>query len=208
MSIPPGQPDQPSEYPPAGSPQTGYPAPGGPTPYQPSPPQGTSGLAIAGLILAFLFAPIGFLLSLIAFFTTGKGRKQGKGLAVAGLVVSLVVMGIGAALAFTVLKNVTTVADPGCTQGKDVILSYADVGSDTDPDAMTTKLQTLITGLDKAAASAEHDEVRTAMKALGDDYRQLLKSIPTGQVPPTLTDKVAEDANKIDELCTIGGAQN
>lgn len=237
MSIPPGQSDQPpGSPPPEGSPQPGdqqpggpvpyqapggpaayqqpggpvpYQAPGGPVPYQPPPPpQGTSGLAIAGLILAFLFAPIGFLLSLIALFTTGKGRKQGKGLAVAGLIVSMLAMGIVGVLVATVLKNVATVADPGCTQGKDVILTNADLGGGTDPDVTTTKLQALITGLDKAATAAKHDEVRTAMKDLANDYRELLKSVSTGDVPDALSAKVDQDANRIDELCTIGGVQN
>ena len=204
MSIPPGQSG--GGYQPADHPAPGQYA-GGPTPYQPSAPQGTSGLAIAGLVLAFLFAPIGFVLSLIAFFTTGGGKKKGRGLAAGGLVISLVSMGIAGVLYTTVFKNAKTLVDPGCTQGKEVILANADLGGAGDPTATKTKLETLISGLDKAAASARDDEVKAAMSALRDDYRQLLQGLETGQMSSGLIAKVTTDGNKIDELCTIGGAQ-
>lgn len=190
-----------------GYPNSGYPAPGQPT--GPAPEQGTSGLAIAGLILAFLAAPIGFILSLVALFQTGKGRKKGRGLAVAGLIVSVLeivvtVIVVVAAVA-TVGKNVATVVDPGCTSGKDVIMSTASMSS--DPDQVKSQLQKTIDGLHAASAKAKHNDVRDAMNALADDYSQLLQSVDTGTQPAAGLDaKLTADANKIDELCTIGGA--
>jgi hypothetical protein len=201
MSIPPESP-QPT------APPAGYPAPGG---YPTAAPaqQGTNGLAVAGLILAFLVAPIGFILSLIAMIQTSRRRQKGRGLAIAGLVISLLAMASGAVaiavVAATVGKNITTVADPGCTAGKDVIMNTASMPS--DPASVKAQLQTAVDGLNAAAAKAEHDNVRNAMKALAGDYNQLVQALNTGTAPPAdLEQKVATDAEQIDSLCTIGGA--
>ena len=207
MSIPQGPSDQhPGAYPPAG-----YPA-GGPLPYQPpAPAQGTSGLAIAGLVLAFVAFPIGLILSIVAFVTTGPGKKKGRGLAVAGIVVSLLITGgvVGAVyLVKDKVQNIATIADPGCTQGKDIILADGDLGgAAADVATQKAKAQSLVTGLTKAAAAAKHDDVRAAMTALSADYTDLLKAADTGQLPPNFQAKVTADGNKIDELCTLGGAQ-
>src|SRR4051794_3415095 len=93
--------------------------------YQAAPPPqpGTSGLAIAGLILAFLVAPIGFILSLIAIFKTGKGRSKGRGLAIAGVVISALLIAGGITVAVVVANS--TLADPGCVAGKAAIVKGA-----------------------------------------------------------------------------------
>jgi hypothetical protein len=58
-----------------------------------------------------------------------------------------------------------------------------------------------------AAAKAKDAKVRDAMSALADDYRQILDAFAAGQPAPTgLDDKLGKDANRIDELCTIGSA--
>ena len=45
------------------------------------------------------------------------------------------------------------------------------------------------------------------MSALADDYRQILDAVAAGQPAPTgLDDKQGRDANRMDELCTIGSA--
>ena len=165
-------------------------------PVAPPPQQGTSGLAIAGLILAFLVAPVGFILSLIAVFKTGNGRSKGRGLAIAGIIVSVVIIGGVSALVAAAVNS--TVADPGCTAGKDAILQ-----SSSTPDAAA--LQKTIDGLNAAAAKAKHDDVRAAMKALADDYTQLLSGTKTGNIPAGIVDKVTADGAAIDKLCTIGG---
>jgi hypothetical protein len=208
MSISPGTP-QPTD-PNQGA--TPAPVPGAPTVAAPAPQQGTNGLAVAGLILAFLIAPIGFILSLIALIQTGKRRQKGRGLAIAGVIVSVLAMAstitIIAVVFATVGKNVTTVADPGCTSGKDAIMKMASAPSSSEPETMKAQLQTVINELNTAAAKAKHDNVRDAMKAVADDYSQLVKAFNTGTEPPAdLMDKITTDANKIDELCTIGGAK-
>ena len=163
----------------------------------PPPPQkpGMSALAVIGFILAFLFSPIGFILSLIAIFQTGPGKKSGRGLAIAGTIISALAIAVGI---FVVAKVVnSTVADPGCVDGKQAIL---DGGNAADP----ASLQKVVDGLDAAAAKAKNDDVKTAMTALSGDYKQLLNGLKTGQMPAGLEAKVTADANRIDELCTIG----
>jgi hypothetical protein len=177
------------ENPPAPQAQQPYPAP-------PPPQQGTSGLAIAGLILAFLVAPLGFILSLIAVFRTGSGRRKGRGLAITGIIISVLIMA-GAVTAGFLLAS-STVADPGCTAGKSAILDNA---SPTDPKS----LQSIADSLNAAAAKAKHDDVRAATQALADDYTQLLNATKTGKMPAGIVDKVAADGAKFDSLCSIGG---
>jgi hypothetical protein len=171
------------------------PPPGQPV-YPPAPPQqrGFSGLAITGFILAFLIAPLGFILSLIAVFTTGAAKARGRGLAIAGVVISLIVMvGVGS-LIFAVSKS--TVADPGCISGKEAILN-----APSQPDEKA--LQGMIDDLNAAAAKAKHSDVRDAMKALANDYTTLLSGIKSGNPPASIIDKIGADGQKIDDLCTI-----
>jgi len=173
------------------------PTPYGPQGYQAAPPQqSTSGLAIAGLILAFVAAPLGFILSLIAVFKTGPGRAKGRGLAIGGIVVSVII--IGGVTALGVALATSTVADPGCVAGKNAIIQS---GSKVD----ATSLKTTLDGLNAAAAKAKHDNVRVAMKALADDYAQMLDATKTGNVPAGIVDKITADADTIDSLCTVGG---
>lgn len=170
--------------------QQAYPAP------PPPPEPGLSGLAIAGFILAFLVAPIGFILSLIAVFKTGAGRRKGRGLAIAGVIISVLIMA-GAVTAGVIAAN-STVADPGCTAGKAAII---DNSATTDAKSV----QATIDGLTAAVAKAKHDDVRAAVQAMADDYTQLLKAIQTGKVPAGIQQKVAADGATFDSLCTIGG---
>jgi hypothetical protein len=170
--------------------QQAYPAP--PPPAQP----GVSGLAIAGLILAFLVAPIGFILSLIAVFKTGAGRAKGRGLAIAGIIISVLIMA-GAVTAGLLVAN-STVADPGCVTGKAAILDNSKTND-------TKSLQATIDGLHAATAKAKHDDVRAALTALADDYSQILKANQTGKVPEGIEAKATADGTTFDSLCTIGG---
>lgn len=181
------------------NPTTPYPPPAGGAP---TPPETTSGLAIAGLILAFVFAPLGFILSIFGLVSAGKPGRKGKGLAIAGLIVSLLIMaGIGAGIALALNSKV---ADPGCTEGKAAITENVADGSDVV--AYKASLQKSIDGLNAAAAKAEHDDVRDAMKAVADDYTQIIQAIDTGDTAKmsALGDKVIADAEKVDSLCTIG----
>lgn len=165
---------------------------------QPTPPeqqQGTSGLAVAGFILAIFVAPLGFILSLIAIFKTGPGRRKGRGLAIAGLIISVLLIATGVTVG--ILASTSTVADPGCVAGKSAILDNAKTVN-------AQSLQTTVDGLNAAAAKAKHDNVRTATKALADDYSQLLSATKTGKLPTGLEDKIATDGKTFDSLCSIG----
>ena len=155
----------------------------------------TSGLAITGLILAFVIAPIGFVLSLIAIFKTGATKAKGRGLAIAGVIVSVLVMG-GVAAVFAVVAQ-STALDPGCIDGKQAIF---DSGASTD----ATGLQTTIDALRAAAAKSDDGDVRDAMNTLADDYTQLKTGIESGSLPEGLEAKITADGERIDTLCTPG----
>jgi hypothetical protein len=153
--------------------------------------------------LAFLVAPAGFVLSLIGLITAGRRNQRGKGLAVAGLIVSLVVMIGTGVFIFTVANKVETLTDPGCTVGKAAILDNESKLS----SASTAKegLQATANGLDSAVTKANHDNVRSAVKALSDDYHQLLSALNSGTAPPnSLQSKMEADGTAFDALCSIG----
>ena len=174
----------------------GSPQPAGPSMYPPPPPQnrGTSVLAVIGFIFSFCGGPLGFILSLVAIFQTGRDRKKGRGLAVAGVVISLVMMA-GSTAAYIALSN-STVLDPGCTDGKAAILA----ADPTDPKGM----QTTIDALNAVADKAKDEDVRDAMRALADDYADMKKGLETGQIPDDIIGRIAADAATIDQLCTVG----
>jgi hypothetical protein len=200
MSNPASHPAPPSPggYPPA---ESSYPSPA------PAPAE-RNRLAVPGFILAIFLAPIGLVVSLIALIQASKRGQKGKVLAVFGMIIAaleVVVMVIVVVVVFAVGKKVVTVADPGCTQGKTVILANADLGGGSDPAVVKTKLQTLVTGLDGAASQAQHDNVRSAMKELSADYKALLDDLDAGTAPSAGSqDKLTKDAAAIDSLCTIG----
>ena len=178
---------------------TGYPVPA------PSAP-GRNGLSTAGFILAILIAPVGFVLSLVGLIQASRRQQKGKVLASLGLVISVLLMGITGVVMATVGRNVATVADPGCATGKSAILSMSNPSS--DPATLKTQLQTVIDGLNSAAAQAKHDNVRAALKSLSADYGELVKDVDTGVQPANdLQTRIDNDANAIDALCTIGGAK-
>jgi hypothetical protein len=193
--------------PPYGNQPPATPPYGSAPPTAPAAKPGTNGLAIAGLILAFLAAPIGFILSLVGLIQAGRRGQAGKGLAIAGIIVSIILMAIGGvviAAAVKVAPKVATVADPGCTSGKAAILDNATKAS--DPATVKEGLQATVDGLTAAVGKAKHDNVRTALQTLLDDYTELLKDVNTGTQPdPNLTTKIQTDANAVDSLCTIGG---
>ncbi|TCK22832.1 DUF4333 domain-containing protein [Pseudonocardia endophytica] len=97
------------QRPPAGLPYQGGPPPAGMIPEQQGmppgypyppvpPPRRTNVLAIVSLVLAFLLAPIGLILGIVALVQIRKRGEGGTGLAVAGIVIgglgTLIVAGI------------------------------------------------------------------------------------------------------------------
>jgi hypothetical protein len=174
----------------------GSPQPAGQSMYPPPPPnRGTSVLAIVGFILAFCGGPLGFILSTVAIFQTGRDRKKGRGLAVAGVIISLVMMA-GSTAAYIALSS-STVLDPGCTDGKAAILA-------SDVTAGPAALQTTVDDLNAAADKAKNEEVRDAMRALAKDYADMKKGMETGQLPDDILGRITADAATIDQLCTVG----
>jgi hypothetical protein len=202
---------QDNPQPPYGAPAP-PPGPGAPygapygAPPPPPPAQGTNGLAIAGFVLAFLIAPIGFILSIVGLILAGKNRQKGKGLAIAGIIISVIIGGLGTVALVAATKTVAKLADPGCVQGKSLILEKADKIS--DPTTGKAALKELVDGLSAASAKATHADSRKALKDLSNDYASLLQSLDAGTVPDSaLISKVGTDAAAIDSACTLGGGK-
>jgi hypothetical protein len=141
-------------------------------------------------------APVGFVLSLIAIFKTGPRRDRGRGLAATGLVVSVLVMGVLTSAGVWLVNS--RLLDPGCLAGKEAVLKTPETA---DPAAF----QSVIAGLKAAEGKAEHDDVRAAVRSLIDDYTQLVTAMKTGDLPPTLEQKMNADAARFDSLCTFRG---
>lgn len=184
--------------------------PSGPSAPQ-TPPQ-RNGLAIAGFILAIVAFPIGLILSLIALVQTSRKKQKGKVLATLGVIISLaelaVVIFVIVLAVRTVAPNAGTLLDPGCTEGKEVTQAF-DAAMDTDDiEVMKTELQTAIDGLDQAAEHAKTDKVRTALQALSADYQELLDALENQTETPTdLEARESAHVDAINDLCTIGGAE-
>lgn len=91
-----------TQYPPSTQPGPQQPSPyGGPQAQAPAP-QGTDPVAILGLVFAFLFWPLGLVLSIVGIARTGQGKRPGRGLAVAGAIISAIA-GVLVVIAFAVL---------------------------------------------------------------------------------------------------------
>ncbi|MFJ6534172.1 DUF4190 domain-containing protein [Microbacterium sp. NPDC091662] len=74
---------------PGSAPAAGYPAPAAPAYPQPEPTPPGRVLSIVGLVLAFVAAPIGLILSIVAAVKLGKAG-QPKGLAIAGIIIGAI----------------------------------------------------------------------------------------------------------------------
>ncbi len=99
-----------TQYPPATQPGPA----GDPTPYgaPAHAPQGTDTVSVLGLVFAFLFWPVGLILSIVGITRTGKGKRNGRGLAIAGLVVSL----LAGVVAIAVIATIASAADNAATE--------------------------------------------------------------------------------------------
>ena len=89
----------PPGYPPPGyGPPPGYPPPGyGPPGYPPAfyrPP--TNSMAILSLVLAFVFAPAGIVLGVMARKQIRQTNEEGDGLALAGIIIGSIATGLWA----------------------------------------------------------------------------------------------------------------
>ncbi|WP_345637581.1 DUF4190 domain-containing protein [Rugosimonospora acidiphila] len=167
-------------------------------------PQGTNGLAIAGFVLAFLVAPLGLILSIVAMVKVGRSRQKGKGLAIAGLVISLVLTGVGVSSTIAVATRVKTLVDPGCTVGKSAIFDNQDAVSSSDPDTFEAGVLKMVDGLNDAASQAKDDKVRAADKDLAADYSALVADVKAGRGPTQQEkDKLTADSDTFDSYCSV-----
>jgi hypothetical protein len=189
------------------SPQQPYgygpnPVPPGPPPFAQPEPAPSNGIAVAGLILAFLVPPVGLILSIIGLVKSGRAGR--RGVAVAGLVIGLVLtLVVAAAGILYLVASKSSALDPGCGTAQSAVTDNASkiASADTFKDAA----QATIDGLGAAESKATHDNVRSAIKALKDDYGQLLSAATAGDLAKNndLQSKLTADANAFDALCPV-----
>jgi hypothetical protein len=85
----------PPGYPQPGHPQAGYPPPGYGAPgYPPVYVRPTNTMAILALVMAFVFAPAGLILGIVARKQIRETGEDGDGLALAGIIVGGIVTAI------------------------------------------------------------------------------------------------------------------
>ena len=85
----------PPGYPQPGYPQAGYPPPGYGAPgYPPVYVRPTNTMAILALVMAFVFAPAGLILGIVARKQIRETGEDGDGLALAGIIVGGIVTAI------------------------------------------------------------------------------------------------------------------
>jgi len=169
-----------------GYPQQGYGTPGqppfpGPPPNltAPAPAGPTSRMAIASVVFAFLFAPVGLILGIIAQRRTRKTGQKGHGLARAGVLLSIVV-GCAWVTLFGVLANAGT------------------------KQVTALKVGDCVTTLEESDSVTDLPVVDCAKPHQGEIY--FLFQLPSGKYPgDTKVDKDAED-RCAKEINTYAGA--
>lgn len=91
-----GQPGSaPPGYGPPGYGPPGYPPPGYGYPYPPVYARPTNTMAILALVMAFVFAPAGLILGIVARKQIRQTGEEGEGLALTGIIIGGIVTAIG-----------------------------------------------------------------------------------------------------------------
>jgi predicted lipid-binding transport protein (Tim44 family) len=214
-----GQPQQPPTYgapqqptygsppPPHGAPTYETPAPYGSPPAPPAPAQG-NGFAVASLIFGIIG---GSLLGLIfGFIGLSKAKKiggKGRGMSIAGIILSVVWLVASIGIVVYVATQVVEQNDPGCAAARAFILDEENMQFDTSSEAaLKADLQAVVDELNADADLARNAEAKTAIKAMANDFKELLDAIDSGALPGADFDsRITRDGAAIDAACgTIG----
>ncbi|MFE0629359.1 DUF4190 domain-containing protein [Streptomyces sp. NPDC058864] len=171
----------------------------------PQPPA-KNGFAIASLILAFFFSPLGLLFGILGIVRAGK-VGVGKALAWVGTILSILSLAVGIAITALVLPTVLKATDAGCIAAKESITKYDPIfAKEQDPKKLVGHFNAAAAELDAAAAKADDDATRQAVKTLAADYRDLAGIVEKGTEPPAdLESRLERHGAAIDSACgTIG----
>lgn len=79
------------------------------------------GISITALVFAFVLAPAGFILSLVALIQSGAPGGR-RGMAIAALIISVVVMVLSVVLGFLAIEALIALADEGAAAGSSWLL--------------------------------------------------------------------------------------
>jgi hypothetical protein len=185
-----------------GAPQPAYGAPPPPAPAQ------SNGFAVASLIFGIIG---GSLLGLIfGFIGLSKAKKiggKGRGMSITGIILSVVWLVASVGVVVYVASQVAEQNDPGCAAARAFILNDSNMQFDTS-SASTLKadLQTIVDELNADANLARSADAKSAIKAMADDFKELLDAIDSGDLPGADFDsRISRDGAAIDAACgTIG----
>jgi hypothetical protein len=196
-----------------GVPQQGFGDPAYGYPVYGQQPAGSNGTAIAGFVLAFLFWPVGLVLSILGIRKSARNGGRGKGLAIAGVTISVLAL-FGTAGVIYIAASAPA-ADPGCTSAESQLnaLNPKMTADENDPNALVADLTTAKRDLDSSVAAANHANVHDAI-ALTDsdlgtfiaDYNSFVAqqgqgSVTADQIENDAT-KLQTDGDAVDSLCS------
>lgn len=196
-------------------------------------PARTNRMAIWGFVLAFLFAPLGIIVSAIGLSRARRRGERGRGLAIAGVIVSLVWLAGAAAFAVAVGKGVADQVS-SILAAQDDALDQAAVGTaPTAPPPTTvvqacTTLMPILVGAEgrmtDTATTTDGVEVIADMRAavvwagatpdaafqqhlttLEGDLQTLIDATRTGDVPEGLVSTLTDDSFVVGKDCGLSG---
>jgi hypothetical protein len=178
--------------------------------------------AVAGIVFGILIWPLGLLFSIIGLVKSKARAGSGKALSIVGIVISLA--SAASFVGFAVVAFNSMAADPGCVIENDfdamtnkfsadsnAILQYE---GDSSAERAAVQhfigdAQALRSGLNVAAAEAQHQSVRAKIGVMTSDLGAMtssLKAVPQGgakqisQVFITLT-MLTNEATSLISLC-------
>jgi hypothetical protein len=188
-----------------GAPAYGYPVYGQPA---------GNGLAVAGFVLAFLFWPVGILLSVVGLRRANGLGGKGKGLAIAGVTISILALLCTIGVAYVAFA--APAADPGCTTAETQLRTInsdinTDINNSNNPNVLITDFTALKNTLDSSLTVAKHANVRSAIALTDTDAGTLLTdfnayvtgsgSVTISQINSDLA-QVNADETALNSLCS------
>jgi hypothetical protein len=183
------------------------PAPTAPPPYGYPPANNQNqgnGFAVAALVLGIIpTGVLGIIFGILGLIRAGKVGGKGRVMSWIGLILSVLWIVGASVIVVLVATTVAKSANPGCVSA---IVAAGD-GSEFekangDPVAIEAQLKTTIAGLNTAAAQSTNPDATTAIKALANDYQDLLDSMTSEQGPSDeLFTKITTDAGAVDKAC-------
>jgi hypothetical protein len=164
-----------------------------------------NGFAVAALVLGIIPTGIvGIVFGILGLVRAGKVGGKGRALSWIGLILSVLWIVGASTIVVVAASSVVKAANPACA---DAVRAAGDSSTfdkaSGDPGAFATQLKATVDGLNAAAAKSTNPAATTAIKALANDYNELLTAVTNGDSPSdTLISRMTDDAIAVDTACT------